>query len=669
VLSCHWADEVLEIAQQPPNENGLAVKQIPPQFQPYDAKPVYVPGVPDHAVGDPTATIAALQAQLSSTQSILSSHKDRIRSLETLLAEHEAVKHEVVGLRQQMEASKLEFETHVQNQLHARSTHEDDDSHERGDQGSKSDREQRPTGSEHNGEDASSPRSRSSSFMNRSSSNRSLSSLASKEKPSNEEILARNTALAARLDALSIDLEQALELSRNLSVDLEQALEMSRNLQQQHDEASTTVKLLEDKIGALERDMSTRVADAAGQAGKMAEDRWETWRTKFEEGWRKEREGYELERERLRGVVREWEEASRRAQEEEEERAMNARLSGESGTDDESGGEDGGSMSGKGSDDDWIVSGIDHRADPEAMLMRMPDRSHSASPRSPPFTTEDQVRIRRESSSRLDPAIRALKAAAGEPSARSSQGVKGNGTSTPRLGNSSAAEGALEALRVKAARNRRAGTITGRKRNEVRRRSSGQDRDASRKPGMTASQSIATVTVHETENDKDDDSRTTTHGESTSTESDETAHEGPKSDSDRSEKAMNRTKVAAPQTARAIRTGPGVSVLSEPISLQVLQRAEGVAPRRNSFPSPCLPSWSGSSSGPSSTATRIKSGSIEKPLTFFDSMELCKYCNADMRTHTCVIIPREQAKTAAPCIRNTICIFDSLRSGRSDPPN
>ena len=540
------------------------MKHIPPQFQPYEAKPVYVPGVPDHAVGDPTATIAALQAQLSSTQSILSSHKDRIRSLETLLAEHEAVKHEVVGLRQQMEASKLEFETHVQNQLHARSTGEEDESHESGDQGSKSDRDQRPMGSDHDGEGAS-PRSRSSSFMNRSSSNRSLSSIASKEKPSNEEILARNTALAARLDALSLDLEQALELSRNLSVDLEQALEMSRNLQQQHDEASTTVKLLEDKIGALERDMSTRVADAAGQAGRMAEDRWETWRTKFEEGWRKEREGYELERERLRGVVREWEEASRRAQEEEEERAMNARLSGESGTDDESGDEDGGSMSGKGSDDDWIVSGIDHRADPEALLMRMPDRSHSASPRSPSFTTEDQVRIRRESSSRLDPAIRALKAAAGEPSARSDQGVKGNGTSTPRLGTSSAAEGALEALRVKAARNRRAGTITGRKRNEVRRRSSGQDRNASRKPGMTASDSIAAVTAHEVENDKDDDSRTTTHGESTSTESDETAHEGPKSDSDRSEKAMNKTKVAAPQAARAIRTGPGVSNSSESI--------------------------------------------------------------------------------------------------------
>jgi hypothetical protein len=80
---------------------------------------------------------------------------------------------------------------------------------------------------------------------------------------------------------------------------------------------------------------------------------------------------------------------------------------------------------------------------------------------------------------------------------------------------------------------------------------------------MTASNSIATVTAHDIENDKDDDSRTTTHGESTSTESDETAHEGPKSESDKSERAIDKTKVATPQAARAIRNGPGVSTSLE----------------------------------------------------------------------------------------------------------
>ena len=507
-----------------------------------------MPGVPDHVVGDPTATIAALQAQLSSTQSILVSHKDRIRSLETLLTDHEAIKTEVLSLRQQMEASKLEFETILQNQAQSRSREEDEDDHNSDGQDSKQGHHSR--GSDHNG-DAASPSSRRSSFMNRSSSNQSLSSGDSKEKTWREDVVARNNMLASRIDSLSEDLEQALELSRTLSADLEQALELSRNLQQQHDEASSTVKALEDKIVALERDMATRVTEAAGQAGRSAEDRWETWRSKFEEGWRKEREGYELERERLRGVVREWEEASRRAQEEEEERLMNARLSGESGTDDDSGEEEENDLSGKGSDDDWIGSGLDRGKD-ESMLMRIPDRSHSVSPRSSSFKQE-QVRIRRESSSRLDPAIRALKAAAGEPATRGPNGPKGNGTSTPRTGSSSAAEGALDALRAKAARNRRAGTITGRKRGESRRKSSGMEKGSTRKASLAAPDAAPAASTSGVDIDGDDDSRTTSHGESTCTESDETAHEGPKSESERSDKDKHKVKVAE------IRTNAGES--------------------------------------------------------------------------------------------------------------
>jgi hypothetical protein len=550
---------------KPPNENGHATKHIPPQFQPQEPQPVYVPGVPDHVVGDPTATIAALQAQLSSTQVILVSHKDRIRSLETLLAEHEAIKTEVLGLRQQMEASKLEFETILQNQAQARSHEDDEVDRDSEAQGSKG---HRSRDSDHNGDDAS-PSSRRSSFMNRSSSNRSLSSTASKDKErvSNEEIIARNNALAARLDSLSEDLEQALELSRSLSADLETSLRVSRDLQQQHDDASSTVKALEDKIVALERDMATRVAEAAGQAGRSAEDRWETWRSKFEEGWRKEREGYELERERLRGVVREWEEASRRAQEEEEERLMNARLSGESGTDDDSGDEEENDLSGKGSDDDWIGSGLD-RAKDESLLMRLPDRSHSVSPRSPSFTS-DQVRIRRESSSRLDPAIRALKAAAGEPTTRMGTGSKGNGSSTPRTTNSTAAEGALGALRAKAARNRRAGTITGRKRGESRRKSSGPEKNSSRKTNSAVPDAGAATVDRAVDGDGDDDSRTTSHGESTCTESDETAHEGPKSESEKSDKDKSKVKVAeVPVNPSDVQNGIAVARVSRAVPFE-----------------------------------------------------------------------------------------------------
>lgn len=109
---------------------------------------------------------------------------------------------------------------------------------------------------------------------------------------------------------------------QSLSTEMIEALQLSRSLQSQHNEAMSTVKLLTERISVIESGMASRVA--------QEETRWNLWRSKFEEGWRQERETWEAERERLRGVVREWEEASRRAHEEEEDRELNETLSDDS---------------------------------------------------------------------------------------------------------------------------------------------------------------------------------------------------------------------------------------------------------------------------------------------------------------------------------------------------
>ncbi len=114
---------------------------------------------------------------------------------------------------------------------------------------------------------------------------------------------------------------------QTLSSEIVDAVQVSRTLQTQHGEAMSAVRLLTERVGMLENGMASRVAEA--------EHRWEVWRAKFEDGWKKERESWEAERERLRGVVREWEEASRRAHEEEEERELNERLSEDEFVDEE----------------------------------------------------------------------------------------------------------------------------------------------------------------------------------------------------------------------------------------------------------------------------------------------------------------------------------------------
>lgn len=475
-------------------------------------------------MGNPSATIAALQAQLSSTQSILVSHKDRIRALETLLSEQEAIKDEVLGIRQQLEESKREYEgllsqsrDYVNGQVHGEGKGEL--ALEQVKASSPSDTDS--TGVEYEGditdgimddfEDARS--SRSDQRAQAPAADAATAHLRQ------EELVAQNTELSLRLDALSSELERALELSRSL--------------QSQHAEATSTVKALEERVQSLEKDMARRVTEAS-EAGKAAEDKWEAWKSRFEQDWRKEKEGWDLERERLRGVVREWEEASRRAQEEEEERRMNGRMN-------EEGDSDEGDLNEQVSDRSpggkravgsrsWPdTSGTDSAAvdsDDDADVPRSPSRksSHSASPTT--SRPDSSRRSRRESSSRLDPAIRALRATAGDVPEQQRKSSRDD--RTPRTGSPSAADGALESLRVKAGRPRRADTIKGRKRGQMP--TTGVTDNAKATSSSQASPSRVKSAAKDSKVDappvETQDEERGSDGNNTSAESDETAHGG-----------------------------------------------------------------------------------------------------------------------------------------------
>lgn len=444
-----------------PADNGSATKYIPPQFQANG-------DFPASAMGDTSATIAALQAQLQTTQSILVSHKDRIRQLETMLNEHEAIKDEVLGMRQQLEDSKRDIEDLVT----------------------------RHTASEQQAEEERAAASK-------PSDGDITDSVFGQESPSGEELSGkkRESDLAAQTQALTARLD-------GLTIQLEEAISLSSTLQSQHAEATSTVKLLEERLQALERDMSARVSDDNGRATRAAEERWEAWRAKFEESWRREREGWDQERERLRGVVREWEEASRRAQEEEEERMMNGRMTDEEDEEDEDveledeslGRTRSRSLSG----DDWLATSD------EAAAMR---RSQSSSPRQSARPSMRQMR--RGSQTRLDPAIRALRATAGEvaEAERSSRG-KTNGVATPRTASPSAADSALDALRARSARAKRAGTITRTKRKDS---DSANESDHTTKIDATKKSTLSKPVAVDGD---------LNGSECTSTESDETAHIG-----------------------------------------------------------------------------------------------------------------------------------------------
>jgi hypothetical protein len=241
--------------------------------------------------GQQAAAVASLQNQLSETQTTLTSQLDKIRILEDQLKEHEITRGELSQMREQMEESKREMELIVTGtrgrQFARRMDDEDDD-------------DARSVMTLMDDEDA----------EERVRERRRAERERRVERPSTEPTHVNgngnaNAELVARIQTLSGEVAEAVA--------------MSRSLQTQHGEAMSAVRLLTERINTLENGISSRIAEEVGKA----EQRWETWRVNLEEGWKKERETWEAERERLRGVVRDWEEASRRAHEEEEERELN----------------------------------------------------------------------------------------------------------------------------------------------------------------------------------------------------------------------------------------------------------------------------------------------------------------------------------------------------------
>lgn len=270
-----------------------------------------------------SATISALQSQLSETQSSLAVHVEKIKSLEAVLAEHESIKQEVSSIKLQMEEAKRDMgepsdfhNANGFNMLRGFKPRESTDDFDDGAsiasmdtvmQGDETDSsKKRALGSEHVGPRA--PPDMPTGLVSEDSAD-----LDASQKPEitsvggthDQELRAQNAALSSRLEELASQLEQALALSRGL--------------QTQHVQVTDTVKTLTERVQTLEKEVeqkttSTSTPDSQGLLQSM-EGRLTEFKTELEDGWRKERDGLQTEREELRNVVQAWDEANRRMEE------------------------------------------------------------------------------------------------------------------------------------------------------------------------------------------------------------------------------------------------------------------------------------------------------------------------------------------------------------------
>lgn len=270
------------------------------------------PFVPNGAKDHQAQSIAALQTQLNETQSSLATHVGRIKDLEARLAEQEGVKREVGSLREMMEDSRREMDLLLQGRNHSIARGGKSDGRESPVASMLEEEEEREEEEEEEAHDdenddtrsvasndtivPAQQRPRMNGYSSLASPSSSTQPLPRKKSQHESKITAReaqqmraqNAQLAARLEALATSLDESLALSASL--------------RSQHSSASTTILALEARVIGLERAVE-------GKAGveQQVEEKWNGWKAVVEEGWKRERQGWETERERLLDVVRDWE--------------------------------------------------------------------------------------------------------------------------------------------------------------------------------------------------------------------------------------------------------------------------------------------------------------------------------------------------------------------------
>lgn len=313
---------------------------MPPQPSPPQTTDAHPNG--HNANASSSSALAELQAQLQETQMSLATHMDKIRSLEGMLAEHEAIKREVSTLREMMEDEKRELEM-VRGRRRSNTVRADD--------GDGDGEEGEFVGGHHDDDDdARSIATVTPHELERVEEEDEEQLAAEQEEEERrrqqregEESMTRPrtpepTGMGIRMDdeydggrgsrspsppqrdrhALSNARENDMtDRLNHLSTQLESALELSRALQASHATAQTTISLLESKVTSLEslvQASQTQVAEVQATVTETREEERKSlsemvkeWKKGVEGQWSGVREEWREERERLNKAREEWE--------------------------------------------------------------------------------------------------------------------------------------------------------------------------------------------------------------------------------------------------------------------------------------------------------------------------------------------------------------------------
>ncbi|KAI0646179.1 hypothetical protein C8Q79DRAFT_926207 [Trametes meyenii] len=352
---------------------------LPPNLPPYPSTlpPVVPPqpsrpseeAHPEPAQPEPSVAVSELQLQLQETQRSLADHVDKVRTLEGVLAEHEAIKREVNSLRDAMEERKrdmelLRFSTQGagrRSQHHDEHDASDDDDDDARSISTVVPHELEPVDEvdeEQVAAEEEEERRRRRDELGRPRTPEPTGMGISEDEDDQEHDQQRYrkqtiTDLRARSHSPQPPAPAAIpdELTERLNAlakQLEMALELSRSLEAQHASAQSTISVLEAKVASLENLVEatqtqvqsqseaterlvreTEAARATAQepsvpAAAVEEARvqeresltamFSEWKKNVEGRWSSVQEDWNEERDRLRRAKEEWESRMRSAE-------------------------------------------------------------------------------------------------------------------------------------------------------------------------------------------------------------------------------------------------------------------------------------------------------------------------------------------------------------------
>ncbi|TFK86123.1 hypothetical protein K466DRAFT_600587 [Polyporus arcularius HHB13444] len=349
---------------------------LPPNLPPYpSALPPVMPAQAARAAeenqqraaqAESSTGVAELQAQLQETQRSLADHVDKVRTLEGVLAEHEAVKREVSSLRDAMEERKREMELfRVTSSRRSHDEHDDDNEFTSDDDDARSvstvvPHELEPVDEEDEEQIAAEEeeeRRRRREELGRPRTPEPTGMGIPEDDYEQEHHRFRKPAVSEHRPrpvspsppASSAIPDDFTDRLNALAKQLEMALELSRSLEAQHASAQSTISVLEAKVASLENavqvtqtqvqsqaevtDQLIHASEAARSApaepsvpaAAVEEARKEEresltamfseWKKSVEGRWSSVQEDFVEERDRLRRAKEEWETRMRAAEE------------------------------------------------------------------------------------------------------------------------------------------------------------------------------------------------------------------------------------------------------------------------------------------------------------------------------------------------------------------